>query len=375
LPEPGRAISPLPIRLHRRGAVSPPTPLPARHESQEPPSSAAEERLDLPEAHELDTIGDGLQIRESARAHDGRMMADQDARPPREAVQAAGRRSRINGSYGTNGSGVSVVTRGDRPGAVGSASPWATASPPPAASPQPLAASQADPGEAGTAPAAHRPGFAARRLGFLRDPRLKRAIDVAGSLALIGALSPVLGACAAAVRLTSPGPVLFRQRRIGRQGQPFEMLKFRTMHQNADQSAHQQYVAQLIAGTADAHAADGTTVFKLVGDRRITPAGHWLRRLSLDELPQLINVLRGDMSLVGPRPPLPYEVEHYTPRHLQRLDVTPGITGLWQVSGRSRTTFEEMIDLDLAYIERWSVSLDLQILLRTLPVVVFPDGH
>jgi lipopolysaccharide/colanic/teichoic acid biosynthesis glycosyltransferase len=214
-----------------------------------------------------------------------------------------------------------------------------------------------------------------RALACLRDRRLKRAIDLAGSVALLGALSPVLGVCAAAVRLSSPGPILFRQRRIGRDGRTFEMLKFRTMYENVDQKAHQEYVARLIAGTADRHAADGTAVFKLVGDRRITPIGHWLRRLSLDELPQLLNVLRGDMSLVGPRPPLPYEVEHYTPRHLERLAVTPGITGLWQVSGRSRTTFEEMIDLDLTYIERWSVPLDLQILLRTLPVVIFPDGH
>jgi exopolysaccharide biosynthesis polyprenyl glycosylphosphotransferase len=205
--------------------------------------------------------------------------------------------------------------------------------------------------------------------------RLKRAIDVVGSLALLGALSPVLAVCATAVRRSSPGPILFRQKRIGENGRAIVMLKFRTMYVDADQSVHQAYVKKLIAGEADARDSANGAVFKLVGDARVTPVGRWLRRLSLDELPQLINVLRGDMSLVGPRPPLPYEVEHYKPRALLRLRAKPGITGLWQVSGRSRTTFEEMIDLDLQYIERWSIRLDLSILFRTIPVVLFPDGH
>jgi lipopolysaccharide/colanic/teichoic acid biosynthesis glycosyltransferase len=208
-----------------------------------------------------------------------------------------------------------------------------------------------------------------------RGRRLKRAIDVVGSLALLGALSPVLAVCATAVRRSSPGPILFRQKRIGEDGRPIVMLKFRTMFVDADQSVHQAYVKKLIAGQADARDSANGAVFKLVGDARVTPVGRWLRRLSLDELPQLINVLRGDMSLVGPRPPLPYEVEHYQPRALLRLRAKPGITGLWQVSGRSRTTFEEMIDLDLQYIERWSMRLDFSILFRTIPVVLFPDGH
>jgi lipopolysaccharide/colanic/teichoic acid biosynthesis glycosyltransferase len=205
--------------------------------------------------------------------------------------------------------------------------------------------------------------------------QLKRGIDIVGSAALLAALSPVLATCAAAVRLSSPGPILFRQQRIGQNGQPFTMLKFRTMYDNSDQRVHETYVKKYMAGAVDGQEADGATVFKLVGDARVTRPGHWLRKMSLDELPQLINVLRGDMSLVGPRPPLPYEVEHYRPRDLQRLRAVPGITGLWQVSGRNKTTFDQMIDLDLEYIRRWSLTLDLRILQRTIPVVLFPDGH
>jgi lipopolysaccharide/colanic/teichoic acid biosynthesis glycosyltransferase len=314
---------------------------------------------------ELDTVGPGLQIDGSAT--DAVPTLAERKEPPISTV--------LNGKPARHF--VLVASLTGTPSLPVAAAPsegeLTTASPPHQATPTPSPSISHS--VAASLRTSHAHGPARRGLGFLHDLRLKRAIDVAGSLTLLGMLSPVLGACAAAVRLSSPGPVLFRQQRIGRDGRPFQMLKFRTMYHNADQTAHQQYVAQLIAGTADAQAAGGTTVFKLVGDRRITTAGRWLRRLSLDELPQLINVLRGDMSLVGPRPPLPYEVEHYAPRHLGRLTVTPGITGLWQVSGRSRTTFEEMIDLDLTYIERWSVGLDLRILLRTVPVVIFPDGH
>jgi lipopolysaccharide/colanic/teichoic acid biosynthesis glycosyltransferase len=204
---------------------------------------------------------------------------------------------------------------------------------------------------------------------------LKRTVDVVGSIAALAALSPVLAACAAIVRLESRGPILFRQKRIGQNGRAFTILKLRTMYMNADSTVHEAYVKRYIAGQVGTGPDAGAPVFKLVGDARITRAGRWLRRLSLDELPQLINVLRGDMSLVGPRPPLPYEVEHYRPRDLQRLRAKPGITGLWQVSGRNRTTFSEMVDLDLQYIGRWSVWMDLWILWRTIPVVLFPDGH
>jgi lipopolysaccharide/colanic/teichoic acid biosynthesis glycosyltransferase len=211
--------------------------------------------------------------------------------------------------------------------------------------------------------------------GTLIGRRVKRGVDIVGSLAALTALSPVIATCAAVVRLGSPGPILFRQKRIGQHGRPFTMLKFRTMYVNSDEGVHEQYVKKFINGTAHAQDADGATVFKLVHDARVTPAGRWLRRLSLDELPQLVNVLRGEMSLAGPRPPLPYEVEHYRPRDLQRFRAKPGITGLWQVSGRSKTTFEEMIDLDLTYIRNWSIGLDFRILQRTIPVVLFPDGQ
>jgi lipopolysaccharide/colanic/teichoic acid biosynthesis glycosyltransferase len=205
--------------------------------------------------------------------------------------------------------------------------------------------------------------------------RLKRAVDVVGSLALLATLSPVLATCSVIVRRGSRGPILFRQKRVGQNGRSFTMLKFRTMYVDADPSVHEAYVKRYIEGDVGADDNEGAAVFKLVGDRRVTPAGRWLRRLSLDELPQLVNVLRGEMSLVGPRPPLPYEVEHYRPRDLQRLRARPGITGLWQVSGRNQTTFDEMIDLDVQYISRWSLWLDLWILCRTIPVVFLPDGH
>jgi lipopolysaccharide/colanic/teichoic acid biosynthesis glycosyltransferase len=205
---------------------------------------------------------------------------------------------------------------------------------------------------------------------------LKRCLDLALSGLLLVALAPVWALCAVAVRLDSPGPILFRQQRAGEGGRIFTMLKFRTMRANADTTSHREYVASLINGQSQPHSNEQGQFYKLVGDPRITPVGHWLRRTSLDELPQLANVLRGEMSLVGPRPPIPYELEHYQPAHLQRLAVKPGITGLWQVSGRSRTTFEEMVKLDLEYISKQSLLLDLGILLKTIPVVLYsPDGH
>ena len=212
----------------------------------------------------------------------------------------------------------------------------------------------------------------------------KRAIDMGGALCLLLLLSPILVICALAVRRSSPGPILFRQERVGLRGQTFAFLKFRSMYVAADTAPHREYVAAFIRGEAPvdteasvASAADDavrqklrTPLYKLGNDRRITPAGAWLRRTSLDELPQLWNVLRGEMSLVGPRPPIPYELEHYRPEQYSRLGVRPGITGLWQVSGRSRTTFEEMVALDLAYIKEQSLRLDLLILLRTIPTVL-----
>jgi lipopolysaccharide/colanic/teichoic acid biosynthesis glycosyltransferase len=205
----------------------------------------------------------------------------------------------------------------------------------------------------------------------------KRVVDLVASLILVSLLSPILFLIAAAIKATSRGPVLFRQERIGAHGRPFTFLKFRSMHVNNDASRHKEYVQQLIAGAAATHPANGNGngIYKLTNDPRVTAIGRLLRRTSLDELPQLINVLRGDMSLVGPRPALPYEVEAYAPWHRRRLfEAKPGITGLWQVQGRSRVGFDEMVRLDLRYARTCSLWLDLKILWQTPRAVVAGDG-
>jgi lipopolysaccharide/colanic/teichoic acid biosynthesis glycosyltransferase len=205
----------------------------------------------------------------------------------------------------------------------------------------------------------------------------KRTLDVVGSAALLMTLGPVFLIVAALVKLTSEGPIFFRQQRIGQAGQPFSMLKFRTMYVGVDATIHEQYVAQFIEAGAAAKAKedDGKTVFKIVDDPRVTPLGRLLRRSSLDELPQFWNVLKGEMSLVGPRPPLPYEVARYKPWHQRRvLEAKAGITGLWQVTGRSKTTFDEMVRLDLRYAKTYSLWTDIKILLATPRAVVSGKG-
>jgi lipopolysaccharide/colanic/teichoic acid biosynthesis glycosyltransferase len=205
---------------------------------------------------------------------------------------------------------------------------------------------------------------------------LKRFMDVAGSLLAIILFAPVFLLIAAAIKLTSKGPVFFEQKRVGQYGKSFVFLKFRSMHVNNDASVHKEYVRQLIAGQAEAKASDnGGAVFKITNDPRITKVGAFLRRTSLDELPQFINVLRGEMALVGPRPAIAYEVEAYDIWHRNRvLEAKPGITGLWQVTGRSKVTFDEMVRLDLRYAKSWSPWMDLLILLRTPGAVVFGEG-
>lgn len=203
--------------------------------------------------------------------------------------------------------------------------------------------------------------------------RAKRALDVAGAAALMLVTAPVAGLIALAIRLDSPGPVLLRQERCGLGGRRFTCLKFRSMHHNVDDAPHRAYVRALVTGVNERPKANGA--FKLLDDDRITRAGRWLRRTSLDELPQLWNVLVGDMSLVGPRPPLPYEVELYDERQHQRLRCKPGLTGLWQVSGRNQLSYRDMCEIDLRYLADWSHRLDLLILLRTLPVVIFNSGR
>jgi exopolysaccharide biosynthesis polyprenyl glycosylphosphotransferase len=206
---------------------------------------------------------------------------------------------------------------------------------------------------------------------------VKRGIDILGSGILLLILSPLLAAIALAIKLSSQGPVIFEQERLGQFGRRFKCLKFRTMYTNNDPKIHREYVQSFIAGktgTQEKHEA-GTTVYKIKDDPRITTIGKFLRKMSLDEFPQFWNVLRGDMSLVGPRPPLPYEFEVYDFWHRRRvLEVRPGVTGLWQVSGRSRTCFDDMVRLDLRYAQKWSLWLDLKILLATPRAVFTGDG-
>jgi lipopolysaccharide/colanic/teichoic acid biosynthesis glycosyltransferase len=206
---------------------------------------------------------------------------------------------------------------------------------------------------------------------------LKRAMDIVGSLIVLILAFPVFAIVALAVKLTSHGPILFRQQRVGQYGVPFPLLKFRSMHADSSCSTHKEYVLQLIAGVAERKPSNGngTGVYKLTSDSRITTVGAFLRRTSLDELPQFINVLRGEMSLVGPRPPIDYEVERYDLWHRRRLmEAKPGITGLWQVNGRNRIPFDEMVRLDLMYAKSWSPWLDVRILART-PRAVVQGAH
>jgi lipopolysaccharide/colanic/teichoic acid biosynthesis glycosyltransferase len=212
-----------------------------------------------------------------------------------------------------------------------------------------------------------------------RQPRVTdiccRALDIVVASAALVVLSPILLTIAIAVRLDSDGRAFFRQTRFGRGLRPFTVNKFRTMHKDASHEEHRAFVHRLIAGHAEQHCdARDAALFKLAGDPRVTRLGRFLRRSSLDELPQLINVVKGDMSLVGPRPPVEYEVERYPEHAFGRFVVKPGITGLWQVGGRSELTFGEMIALDLEYVERRSLWLNVKILVCTVPVVLLRRG-
>jgi exopolysaccharide biosynthesis polyprenyl glycosylphosphotransferase len=216
-----------------------------------------------------------------------------------------------------------------------------------------------------------------RLIGFNRTQ--KRIFDVLiASFALV-LLAPLLLVVAIAVRISSRGPIVFRQTRVGLNGRTFTMLKFRSMQTGTSTDIHNDYTRRWIHGKTGGASVNGSgavavdappKLHKMTGDPRITPVGRIMRAASLDELPQFWNVLRGDMSIVGPRPALPYEVGQYTERHKQRLAVPPGITGAWQVSGRSHLAFEEMVTLDVDYIERWSLGKDLAIVLRTVPAIL-----
>jgi lipopolysaccharide/colanic/teichoic acid biosynthesis glycosyltransferase len=200
-----------------------------------------------------------------------------------------------------------------------------------------------------------------------------RLLDLVVASLMLLFLLPLMAVIAVAIRLDSPGPVLFRQRRCGRSLADFTVHKFRTMQHGARPDVHRAFVLSLIDGHSP-EQPDGGPRFKLSSDTRVTRIGRFLRRSSLDELPQLWNVLRGEMSLVGPRPALSYEVEHYPPHWFDRFAVRPGITGLWQVSGRSELTMEDMVRLDIEYVGRRSLWLNVRILVRTLPVVLTARG-
>jgi len=219
-------------------------------------------------------------------------------------------------------------------------------------------------------------------LDWNADPKrgariVKRSMDIAGSLFALVLLAPLFLVIGVIVKLTSRGPVLFRQQRVGQHGRKFTFVKFRSMYFTADHTIHKEYVERLIAGEKESEGEDGplSEVYKLTNDPRITPFGRILRKTSLDELPQFLNVLTGSMSLVGPRPPIPYEFDCYQMWHRQRLvAVKPGITGPWQIGGRSRTTFDEMVRMDLIYASSWTPWTDLKILLHTPGVVLSGEG-
>jgi lipopolysaccharide/colanic/teichoic acid biosynthesis glycosyltransferase len=206
---------------------------------------------------------------------------------------------------------------------------------------------------------------------------VKRLMDVVGSAIALTFNAPVFLVIAFVIKMSSKGPVFFRQQRIGQHGEPFTFLKFRTMQVNNDPGLHKEYVQKLIAGRAEPASSNGNGhgIYKIKSDPRVTKFGAVLRRTSLDELPQLINVLRGEMSLVGPRPPIKYEVDAYDIWHRSRLlEAKPGITGLWQVNGRSRVKFDDMVRLDIRYARTWSVWLDIKILLQTPHAVLLGEG-
>jgi lipopolysaccharide/colanic/teichoic acid biosynthesis glycosyltransferase len=202
----------------------------------------------------------------------------------------------------------------------------------------------------------------------IRPYRMKRVLDIIAASIVLVLAAPFAAIVALLIKLSSPGPVLFRQTRIGENGREFQFYKFRSMRVGNDDSRHRQYIKAFIEGDEQElrRLQGGTKIYKMTSDDRVTPVGKFLRRTSLDELPQLINVLRGEMSMVGPRPHLPYEVELYKDWHRRRLQGLPGITGWWQIHGRSRVPFDEAVRMDIWYLEHQSLVLDIRIMCRTI---------
>ncbi len=204
--------------------------------------------------------------------------------------------------------------------------------------------------------------------------RAKRVLDIAFSLLILIPLSIVIAVFAILIRIDSKGPIFFRQKRVGKNGVQFDMFKLRSMYVDSDDSFHRESIKQYMNGAALNDKVDADNLYKLVDDPRVTRIGRFIRKFSIDELPQFINVFRGEMTLVGPRPPLPYEVEEYDSHHWIRLSGKPGLTGTWQVYGRSRVPFQKMVEMDIEYLGEQSLLLDLKLIALTLPVMLKGRG-
>ncbi len=204
--------------------------------------------------------------------------------------------------------------------------------------------------------------------------RAKRVLDIAFSLLILIPLSMVIAVFAILIRIDSKGPIFFRQKRVGKNGVQFDMFKLRSMYVDSDDSFHRESIKQYMNGVALNDKVNADNLYKLVDDPRVTRIGRFIRKFSIDELPQFINVFRGEMTLVGPRPPLPYEVEEYDSHHWIRLSGKPGLTGTWQVYGRSRVPFQEMVEMDIEYLGEQSLLLDLKLIALTLPVMLKGRG-
>jgi lipopolysaccharide/colanic/teichoic acid biosynthesis glycosyltransferase len=204
--------------------------------------------------------------------------------------------------------------------------------------------------------------------------RIKRFLDIVFTLLILVPFCVVVVIVALLIRLDSSGPIFFRQRRVGQNGVEFNILKFRSMYVDSDDSIHREAIEKYMNGERVSDSATTALLYKRADDPRVTRVGRFLRKTSIDELPQFFNVLRGEMTLVGPRPPLPYEVERYSSRDLLRLSGKPGLTGFWQVYGRSTVTFQSMIEMDISYLEKQSLSVDLKLIALTIPVMVLGRG-
>lgn len=204
--------------------------------------------------------------------------------------------------------------------------------------------------------------------------RMKRFLDILFTLLLSLPLCMVMLLVAVAIRLDSDGPIFFRQRRVGLNGVEFDLIKFRSMYDRCDDALHREAIARYMANETVNDGPAAELQYKQVDDPRVTRVGRFIRKTSLDELPQFFNVLRGEMTLVGPRPPVPYELEHYSEHDMLRLSGKPGLTGVWQVYGRSQVTFHEMVEMDIAYLQQQSLLQDLKLIVLTIPVMVLGRG-